>query len=92
MKRAVLVLLTVLPLFFFANVLQAFRYHQLEQEISRLEQAQTRLIEENKRSIAGISLLSSPRRIRVLAEEELGLERDWPDERIHIRFEERRVE
>lgn len=74
-RRLVLLLVISIPVLLFANAFQAYRYSQLERDISRLQDEQQVLIEENKRSILAISILSSPQRIGPLAENELGLER-----------------
>jgi cell division protein FtsL len=80
MRRHLIVLLIMLvPVLLFANVFQAFRHGQLERRIARLEREQLVLIEENKRAILAISVLTSPRRIGQLAEDTLGLVRISPD-------------
>ena len=56
-------LVIVLPALLLANVLQAFRYSQLEQSLRQLERQQQVLLEQNKRAILAISVLSSPERI-----------------------------
>jgi cell division protein FtsL len=83
-RRITLALVILVPILLFANAFQAYRYNQLEQEINRLERQQLSLIEENKRAILAISVLSSPQRVGPLAEDELGLER--PDEENIIRM------
>ena len=65
--------------------MQAFRYSQLDREITRLERAQHDLLEENKRIILAIALLSSPQRIGELAEGELELQRVDADDITHMR-------
>jgi cell division protein FtsL len=74
-RRVLLLLIVAVPVLLFANALQAYRYSQLEREIGRLQDQQEVLIEENKRAILAISVLSSPQRIGPLAENELGLRR-----------------
>ena len=71
----VLLLIVAIPVLLFANAFQAYRYSQIEREIDRLQIEQQALIEENKRAILAISVLSSPQRIGPLAENELGLTR-----------------
>ncbi len=83
-RRFTIALVILVPILLFANALQAYRYNRLEQEITSLEREQLALIEENKRAILAISVLSSPQRVGPLAEEELGLER--PDEERIIRM------
>ena len=87
MTRKLTALLVVLiPALLFANVMQAFRYSQLDREISRLEREAQDLLEENKRIILAIALLSSPQRIGDLAQDELGLRRVDPDDITHMRI------
>jgi cell division protein FtsL len=83
-RRFTIALIILVPLLLFGNVLQAYRYNQLEDEISRLESEQLSLLEQNKRAILAISVLSSPDRIGPLAEDELGLVRPDQDEIIHM--------
>lgn len=79
MKRPLISFLIILvPVLLFSNVLQAFRYGRLERRIEELEAEQLTLIEENKRAILAVSVLTSPRRIGELAERDLGLERIDP--------------
>ena len=78
-KSLVGILIVLIPLLLFANVYQAFRYSQLEGEVGELESQQRELLEENKRTILAISLLTSPERIATLAEEHLGLEHIDPE-------------
>lgn len=81
MRRPLLVLLIIaVPVLLFANVVQAFRYGQLENRVAELEEEQLALIEENKRAILAISVLTSPMRVGELAEEVLELERIPPTE------------
>ncbi|TVR32255.1 MAG: hypothetical protein EA404_08270 [Spirochaetaceae bacterium] len=76
MKRYLVVLIALLfPILLFANTWQAFRFEMLSREVSRLEQQQHDLIEENKRYITTLSVLRSPSRIREIAAEQLELER-----------------
>ena len=85
MKRSLVALLVILvPVLLFANVFQAFRYGRLEREIERLEDEQLTLIEENKRAILAISVLTSPNRVGELAEGVLELERPAPQDVIRL--------
>ncbi|MDR1507166.1 MAG: cell division protein FtsL [Treponema sp.] len=65
---------------------QSARYGDLERELERLEKSQQEWAENNKRLIAGISLLSSPDRIEHIARDELGMEKKRPEDvlLIHI--------
>ncbi|MDR1933650.1 MAG: septum formation initiator family protein [Spirochaetales bacterium] len=84
-KLAIMAAVALVPLLFGANVWQSFRYSSLKREIARLESVQQELLEQNKRNIAGISVLESPQRIDTLGREELGLSRPEADDFITIR-------
>jgi hypothetical protein len=58
---------------FFLNTWQGNRYQRLERGVQRLEQEQKNWLEQNKKVIAALAVLSSPVRIKTLAEESLGL-------------------
>lgn len=80
MKRSLVVLLVIsVPVLLFANVFQAYRYGRLEREVRALELEQLELIEENRRAILAISVLTSPARVGELAREALELERIAPE-------------
>lgn len=66
-------LIVLVPALFLANVWQSYRYTQIRREVVAVHEEQSQVIEENKRLIVGISGLRSPARIRMLAQEELGL-------------------
>jgi hypothetical protein len=86
MKRIItLSAIALIPALFFVNVWQSFRYSSLKREISRLEAVQQDLIEQNKRSIAGISVLEAPERIEGLAKNSLKLSRPRVEDFIIIR-------
>ena len=68
----ILMILAFLSLFFL-NTRQGFRYQDLEREVRMLEQEQKNWLEKNKKVIAALAVLSSPERIRSLAEDSLGL-------------------
>lgn len=67
-------LIVLVPALFLANVWQSYRYTQIRREVVAVHEEQLRVIEENKRLIVGISGLRSPARIRLLAQDELGLQ------------------
>ena len=58
---------------FFLNTWQGNRYQKLEREVQSLELEQKNWLEQNKKVIAALAVLSSPERIKTLAEESLGL-------------------
>jgi len=74
-RRVFVVLVLAIPVLLFANVYQAYRYSRLEREVRELENEQLALIEENKRAILAVTVLTSPQRVGPLAEEDLDLTR-----------------
>ena len=93
MKRSIVALMIVLvPVLLFANVMQAYRYGRLERRVVELEQEQFALIEQNKRAILAISVLTSPRRIGELAQDSLELERIRPESIPRLDTERRRAD
>lgn len=72
-KIAAMALAAVAAGFFFLNTWQSFRYEQVRRRVERLEAEQKDWLEKNKRLVAGISLLESPRRIGELAKNEFQL-------------------
>ncbi len=81
MKRMVLLLLTLsIPAMLFLSIHQVYRYQLLEREIEGMRNTQIELFESNKRMIANIAILSSPKRIAKIARETLRLEPDGSEE------------
>ncbi|NCN04250.1 MAG: hypothetical protein GW949_01340 [Spirochaetales bacterium] len=71
MKYTSLFLATILlPAALFGLVLLSVQHFQIDQTIRRNKDLQDRLIERNKRYITQESILSSPGRLRALAETE----------------------
>lgn len=89
MRKIALFLLTLsVPVLLFFSVYQVFRYQQLQDEVAELQEQQVELFERNKRMIANIAILSSPKRIARLADEILGLkQRDPKDGVLRIVFD-----
>lgn len=77
MKKRILFFVFVLsiPVFLFLQVVSAYQYSKLEQQVSELEQEQKEWFEKNKKLVAGISVLKAPERIEKIAQTELGLKR-----------------
>lgn len=67
------VLAILIPLLLLILGIQAKNYAELSKEVSDLEKKQEQLVEENKKLISDISLLSSTDRIEKIATEELGM-------------------
>lgn len=73
-----------IPALLFLSVFQVYRYQRLEREVTQMREVQKELFEHNKRLIAHIAILESPRRISKLATEELGLTRVPIEKRLRI--------
>ncbi|MCR4626874.1 MAG: septum formation initiator family protein [Treponema sp.] len=73
-----------IPALLVINSLQALKYKKLEREVSALEKKQVELVEENKRLITNISLLSSSDRIEKIASEELGMHKAESEEIVRV--------
>lgn len=76
-----------IPIFLGIAVWQAVRYRELDRNIRRLEAVQEDIVENNKRLIAGIAVLSSSRRIEHVAVNDLGLVKVQPENVLQIRIE-----
>jgi cell division protein FtsL len=87
-KRILLYFLTLtIPLCLGAAVWQSTRYTELTWEIEKLEAEQEEWLENNKRLIAGIAVLSSSERIENIAKNDLGLVKKSPEEVLQIKIE-----
>lgn len=64
-----------IPFLLILNARQAEKYRDLKNEIISLEKKQKDLINENKKLISDISVLSSADRIEKIAEEDLGMKK-----------------
>jgi cell division protein FtsL len=73
-----------IPLFLLGAVWQGERYAALQGEVDRLTESQEKVIEENRRLIAEITVLSSSARIENIARTSLGLEKKLPEEVIEV--------
>lgn len=72
------------PVLLFMYAVQAKKYTDLSREIVELENKQEKLIEENKRLVSDISILSSAERIEKIATEELGMHKAESDDIIRV--------
>lgn len=66
------------------NAIQAERYMQIQREVKELEKKQIQLVEENKKLITDISLLSSAQRIGNIAENELEMHKAETEEIVRV--------
>ncbi len=85
MKKIIAIVLTLfIPLLLFLVVLQSSRYYTVEREMKDYDGEQMKIIEENKRKISGISILSKPERIEKIATEELKMRKALSPEILRI--------
>lgn len=88
MKNVLLyVIVLTIPLCLGLREWQSAQYAKVFGEMKNLEQAQEEWIENNKRLIARIAILSSSERIENMAKNELGLEKKTPEETMQIKIE-----
>ena len=83
-KIFVIAAAVLVPVLFALNAFQAGRYMRVQNEVKALEQKQMELVEENKRLITDISLLSSSERIGKIAEDELGMHKAETEEIVRV--------
>ena len=74
----------LIPALLVVDAVQASRYKKLQREVASLENKQVELVEENRRLISDISVLSSSDRIEHLAEGELGMHKAKSDEIVRV--------
>jgi len=77
-----------IPLFLGVVAWQSVRYANLDRNVRRLEAVQEDWVDNNKKLIAGIAVLSSSRRIEQVAVRDLGLKKVLPEDVLQIRIEE----
>ena len=84
------ILALLIPCLLAVAGIQAHRYTDLENEVKGLEKKQAELIEENKKLIKEISILSSTDRIENIAQNELGMREAETDEIVRVEMKENR--
>jgi cell division protein FtsL len=77
-----------IPVFLGIAAWQSVRYTELDRDVRRLEAAQKDWVENNKKLIAGIAVLSSSLRIEQIALYDLKLSKIQPEDVLQIRIEE----
>lgn len=82
-KLAIIVAILIPGLFFVYGV-QTKHYGDLSQEIAMLEKKQEVLIEQNKKYISDISMLTSTDRIEEIATNELGMHKALTQEIVRV--------
>lgn len=73
-----------IPALLIIDGVHARKYTDLERQVEELEKKQQQLIEENKKLITDISLLSSSERIEGLAKDELGMREAESEEIVRV--------
>ncbi|MCL2601804.1 MAG: cell division protein FtsL [Treponema sp.] len=88
-RRYVLFYFFVLSIPFFLGIVawQSARFAELERNVRWLETSQENWVEDNRRLIAGIAVLSSSARIGQVAVQDLGLTKIRPQNVLQIRIE-----
>lgn len=78
------VAVVMIPLLLALDAFQAKRYAKLQKELDALEAKQQELVEDNKKLISDISVLSSSDRIESLAENELGMHKAKSEDIVRV--------
>lgn len=73
-----------IPLMLFLYALEAKKYTTLKKEVTELESKQEKLIEENKKLVSDIAVLSSADRIEKIAVEELGMHKAESEDIVRV--------
>lgn len=73
-----------IPILLFLYAVQASKYTTLIREINDLEKKQEKLVEENKRLVSDISILTSAQRIEKIATEELKMHKAETEDIIRV--------
>lgn len=73
-----------IPVMLGLYAIQAKKYSDLTREVVELESKQEKLIEENKKLVSDISILSSAERIEKIAVEELGMHKAEAEDIVRV--------
>lgn len=73
-----------IPVMLGLYAMQAKKYSDLTREVVELESKQEKLIEENKKLVSDISILSSAERIEKIAVEELGMHKAEAEDIVRV--------
>lgn len=79
-----IVIAIMIPGLLILNAIQAERYMKIQREVEELEKKQIKLVEENKKLITDISLLSSAQRIGNIAENKLDMHKAETEEIVRV--------
>ncbi|WP_038073180.1 septum formation initiator family protein [Treponema sp. C6A8] len=73
-----------IPVMLYLYAVQAKRYTDLEKDLRDLERKQAELIEQNKKLVSDISVLSSADRIEKIAVEDLGMHKAQAEDIVRV--------
>ena len=74
----------LIPVLLVFQTVQSYRYKKLQSEIKQLEEKQVELVEQNRKLISDISVLSSSERIEKIAEGELGMHKAGTEDIVRV--------
>lgn len=74
----------LIPALLFLNTVQVRKSEKLRAQVANLEKKQAELVEENRKLITEISILSSSDRIESLAEKEFGMHKAHSEEIVRV--------
>lgn len=80
----VILVACAIPGMLFLYAVQARKNTELLREINQLELKEAKLIEENKKLVSDISVLTSAERIERIAEEELGMHKAESEDIVRV--------
>ena len=80
----VCILALCIPALLVVDGMQAKRYTELQNEVADLEKKQSDLVDENKKLITDISMLSSSDRIETIAKNELNMRQAETNEIVRV--------
>ncbi|MDD5789908.1 MAG: cell division protein FtsL [Spirochaetia bacterium] len=74
----------LIPVLLVFQTVQSYRYKKLRAEIKQLEEKQVELVEQNRKLISDISVLSSSERIEKIAEGDLGMHKAGTEDIVRV--------
>ena len=80
----------LIPTMLVIDAVQARKYVDLREQVLELEDRQAQIIEENKKLITDISILSSADRIETIAQDSLDMRKAETDEIIRVEIKDAR--
>ena len=83
-KLLLCVLAFAIPVMLYLYAIQAKRYTDLEKDLRELERKQAELIEQNKKLVSDISVLSSADRIEKIAVQDLGMHKAQAEDIVRV--------